>query len=267
MVVVCASPAGPAAKTASSTTSARRAVSEKDRYRLSFGSVADVYERARPLYAPGALEWLQARRRLRRVLDVGAGTGKLSRQLGALGTDVVAVEPDEAMRAVFARVLPEIELLAGSAEELPLPDESVDVATAAQAFHWFDLERALPELHRVIRPGGGIAVVWNEWDEGDERIHSLNEIVKRWRPSGIVSSWDEHPLTGSSLFENRQLRKFTHMETMDTDTVVERVSSVSAIVTLSNEERERVLGEVRALFGKGTVRFKFVTIAAVADRA
>src|SRR3954453_10780248 len=129
MAVVCASPAGPAARTASSTTSARRAVSEKDRYRLSFGSVADVYERARPLYAPEALEWLQERLPLRRVVDVGAGTGELSRQLAPLGTEVVGGERDEARRAVSARVTPETALLAGSAEELPLPDESVDVAT------------------------------------------------------------------------------------------------------------------------------------------
>src|SRR3954447_23936548 len=215
MAVVCASPAGPAARTASSTTSARRAVSEKDRYRLSFGSVADIYERARPLYAPETLEWLRERLPLRRVVDVGAGTGKLSRQLAALGADVIAVEPDEGMRAVFARVLPEIELLAGSAEELPLADGSVDVAAAAQAFHWFDLERALPELHRVIRPGGGIVVVWNEWNDEDELMRALNGIVKRKRPGELVDSGDEHPLTGSPLFENRELRKFNHVEDID----------------------------------------------------
>src|SRR3954454_17684819 len=186
-------------------TSVHRAVSEKDRYRLSFGSVAEAYERARPLYAVEALEWLQERLPLRRVLDVGAGTGKLSRQLGALGADVVAVEPDEHMRSVFARVLPEIEILAGSAEELPLADSSVDVATAAQAFHWFDLERALPELHRVIRPGGGIAGVWNEWNDEDDLMRALNGIVKRKRPGELVDSGDEHPLTGSPLFENREL--------------------------------------------------------------
>src|SRR4051794_6832875 len=260
-------------------TSARRAVSKrlnqddarragaKDRYRLSFGSVADVYERARPLYAPEALEWLQERLPVRRVVDVGAGTGKLSRQLAALGADVVAVEPDEAMRAVFARVLPEIELLAGSAEELPLADASVDAATAAQAFHWFDLERALPELHRVIRPGGGIAVVWNEWDDDDELMRALNEIVKQRRPTGIVNSWDEHPLTSSPLFGNCELRKFRHMDTIQTDGVVERVSSVSAVVNLPSDEREHVLGDVRALFGDGPVRFRLVTITAVADRA
>jgi ubiquinone/menaquinone biosynthesis C-methylase UbiE len=242
-------------------------VSERDRYRLSFGSVAEAYERARPLYSLEALEWLRERLPLRRVVDVGAGTGKLTRQLAAAGADVVAVEPDGDMRAVFSRVLPEIELLDGSAEELPLRDASVDVAAAAQAFHWFDLERALPELHRVIRPGGGIAVVWNEWDDDDELMRSLNEIVKRRRPSAIVASGDEHPLTGSPLFENRELRKFVHMETIDTDTVVERVSSVSAIVNLPPDERERVLGDVRALFGDGPVRFQLVTIAAAADRA
>src|SRR3954451_2141870 len=180
MVVACASRAGPAARTASSTTSARRAVSKKDRYRLSFGSVAEVYERARPLYAPETLEWLRERLPLRRVVDVGAGTGKLSRQLAALGADVIAVEPDEGMRAVFARVLPEIELLAGSAEELPLADGSVDVAAAAQAFHWSDLERAPPDRHRVIRPGGGSAVVCNNCHDGDERIHSLTETLQPW---------------------------------------------------------------------------------------
>jgi ubiquinone/menaquinone biosynthesis C-methylase UbiE len=164
-------------------------------------------------------------------------------------------------------VLPEIELLAGSAEELPLADASVDVATAAQAFHWFDLERALPELHRVIRPGGGIAVLWNEWDDDDELMRSLNEIVKRRRPSEIVNTWDEHPLTGSSLFENRELRNFAHMETIDADTVVERVSSVSAIVNLPHDERDHVLEGVRALFDDGPVSFRLVTITAVADRA
>jgi SAM-dependent methyltransferase len=242
-------------------------VSKRDRYRLSFGSVADAYERARPLYAVEALEWLGDRLPLRRVVDVGAGTGKLTRQLAALGADVVAVEPDDAMRAVFTRILPEIEVLPGSAEALPLEDGSVDVATAAQAFHWFDLERALPELHRVIRPGGGMAVVWNEWNDEDELMRALNAIVKRKRPGELVNAGDDHPLTGSLLFENRELRKFNHVEDIDADTVVERVSSVSAIVNLPADERERVLADVRALAGDGPVRFHLVTITAVADRA
>jgi hypothetical protein len=122
-------------------------------------------------------------------------------------------------------------------------------------------------LHRVIRPGGGVAIMWNEWDDDDERMRSLNAIVKRRRPSEIVNSWGEHPLTGSPLFENRELRKFVHMETIDTDTVVERVSSVSAIVNLPSDERDSVLAEVRALLGDGPVRFRLVTITAVADRA
>jgi ubiquinone/menaquinone biosynthesis C-methylase UbiE len=241
--------------------------SKRDRYRLSFGSVAEAYERARPLYADEALDWLSERLPLRRVVDVGAGTGKLTRQLAALGADVVAVEPDPDMRAVFARVLPEIELLAGSAEDLPLADASVDAATAAQAFHWFDPEQALPELHRVIRSGGGIAVVWNEWDDEDELMHALNEIIKRRRPTEITASWDGHPLTGSPLFENRELRKFKHVEMIKAETVVERVSSVSAIVNLPPDERERVFGDVRALVGGRAVYFRLVTFAATADRA
>jgi SAM-dependent methyltransferase len=234
---------------------------------LSFGSVAEAYERARPLYSAEALAWLRERLPLRRVVDVGAGTGKLTRQLAALGADVVAVEPDPDMRAVFARVLPEIELLAGGAEDLPLTDASVDVATAAQAFHWFDPEQALPELHRVIRPGGGIAIVWNEWDDEDQLTHALNEIVKRRRPPELMASWDGHPLTGSPLFENRELRKFQHMELIDATTVVERVSSVSAIVNLRPDERERVLAEVRTLLGDRPVQFRLATFTAVADRA
>jgi ubiquinone/menaquinone biosynthesis C-methylase UbiE len=240
-------------------------VSKRDRYRLSFGSVAEAYERARPLYAVEALEWLRERLPLRRVLDVGAGTGKLTRQLAAIGADVVAVEPDDEMRAVFARVVPSVEVLAGSAEELPVPDASFDVLTAAQAFHWFDLDRALPEARRVLRPGGGIALLWNEWSDEDELTHALNRIVRRRRPGEILGTGEEHPLTSSNLFENRELRKFEHMEELDPETVVERVSSVSAIVNLPPSDRDRVLRDVRALVGDGPVSFHLVTVTAVAD--
>ena len=137
----------------------------RDRYRLSFESVADVYERTRPAYAPDALAFVAQRLPLRRVLDLGAGTGKLTRQLVELGADVVAVEPGDAMRALLERVVPEAEALAVSAESIPLPDVSVDVVTVAQAFHWFRPTEALAEMHRVLRPGGGFALFWNHWDE------------------------------------------------------------------------------------------------------
>ena len=128
--------------------SARRAVSD-DRYRYSFESVAELYERSRPAYAEDAVAWAAGRLGLgpgRRVLDLAAGTGKLTRQLLALGVDVVAVEPGDEMRGVLERVLPEVEVLAGRAEQIPLPDASVDAVAVGQAFHWFDPEPALAEM-------------------------------------------------------------------------------------------------------------------------
>ena len=240
-------------------------MSEKDRYRLSFENVAEAYERSRPLYAPAALDWLAERLPLRRVLDLGAGTGKLTRQLVAHGADVVAVEPGAEMRGVFARVLPGVELLAGSAEAIPLPDESVDAITAAQAFHWFDLERALPEMHRVLRPGGGVALVWNEWDDDDPLMRRLNEIVDRLRPGWVSEPEWKHPLESTALFGNRELRTFTHVEELEAEVVLERVSSVSAVVNASVADREQAFADVRALLG-GRVHFPLVTTVGVGDR-
>jgi SAM-dependent methyltransferase len=242
-------------------------VSERDRYRLSFESVAETYERARPLYAAEALAWMAERLPLRRVLDLGAGTGKLTRQLVELGADVVAVEPGDEMRAVFARVLPEVELLAGSAEAIPLAEASVDAITAGQAFHWFEPAAALHEMHRVLRPGGGVALLWNEWDADDPLMHALGEIVDRYRPDWIREPDWEHPLQSTPLFENRELRTFKHAESVEPDVLVERVSSISSIVNASGEDRERALADVRALVGGGPVPTALVTRVGVADRA
>src|SRR5579885_2647743 len=128
-----------------------------------FGAAADVYERARPSYPQAAVDWLVARAGLgpgRTVVDVGAGTGKLTRLLVPTGARVVAVEPLPEMRALIEGA----EVLEGTAEELPLDDASADVITVAQAFHWFDHDRALPELHRVLRPVGVLALFWNMRD-------------------------------------------------------------------------------------------------------
>jgi ubiquinone/menaquinone biosynthesis C-methylase UbiE len=156
-----------------------------ERFRCSFDSVADVYERARPQYAPDALAWIAGELPLRRVLDLAAGTGKLTRQLAALGADVVAVEPGEDMRRVFAEALPGIELHAGSAEAIPLPDGSVDAVTVGQAFHWFRTADALAEIHRVLRPGGGFALLWNADDREDALMAALDAEVAVERVSSV----------------------------------------------------------------------------------
>jgi ubiquinone/menaquinone biosynthesis C-methylase UbiE len=130
-----------------------------------FGDVADRYERARPVYPESALSELAARCRLgpgTAVLDLGAGTGKLTRQLVAVGADVVAVEPAAGMRQRLEVEVPGVPVLDGTAEDIPLPDASVEVVTAGQAFHWFYAHRALGEIARVLPPAGWLALLWNE---------------------------------------------------------------------------------------------------------
>ena len=240
-----------------------------DRLRLSFDSVADVYERSRPGYAADAVDWIASRLPFTRVLDLAAGTGKLTRQLVAHGADVVAVEPGDAMRAVLERVLPVVRALPGSAEEIPLPGADVDAITVGQAFHWFRTREALAEMHRVLRPGGGIALLWNEWDDEDAMLHSLNVLVESLRPAGMNDRIDaqRRELEASPLFGPLEERAFAHAERLDVDTVVARVSSVSAVSVLPLDERAAVEEQVRAIVGGGDVDFRLITSVVVADRA
>jgi ubiquinone/menaquinone biosynthesis C-methylase UbiE len=240
----------------------------RDRYRLSFESVADVYERTRPTYAPDALAFVTQRLPLRRVLDLGAGTGKLTRQLVELGADVVAVEPGDAMRALLERVVPEAEALAGSAESIPLPDASVDVVTVAQAFHWFRPTEALAEMHRVLRPGGGFALFWNHWDDDDPVMHELNELVERLRRGGEAEGPEDWKATiaDSPLFGKPEELTFHHAERLDADTIAGRIASVSVVASATPEEQQRVDAEVRALVTEPMIDFPMITSLIVADR-
>jgi ubiquinone/menaquinone biosynthesis C-methylase UbiE len=243
-----------------------RQAPDLDRYRLSFDSVADVYERSRPEYAPDALAWIAHRLRLGRVLDLGAGTGKLTRQLVELGADVVAVEPGDEMRAVLVEAVPGVDVRAGNAEAIPLEDASVDAITVAQAFHWFRVDDALREMHRVLKPGGSFALLWNEWDEEDALMRALNEVVNTLRPTGTHSGRHYEELQESPLFGGREERSFHHADEVPAAVAVERISSVSALAAAEAGDRERALGEVRKLAGTGTVRFPMITKVYVADR-
>jgi SAM-dependent methyltransferase len=150
----------------------------------SFGRRAADYAEHRPGYPAEAVRWalepvLAARPR---VLDLAAGTGKLTAVIAALGVEVVAVEPDDAMRAELSARLPAVEALAGTAEDIPLPDGSVDAVLAGQAMHWFDHKRSMPELGRVLRPGGVLAGIWNDddlsvdWVRELDRLHTATKI-------------------------------------------------------------------------------------------
>jgi SAM-dependent methyltransferase len=236
-----------------------------DRYRYSFGAVAETYERGRPPYADEALAWVAARLPFGRVLDLAAGTGKLTRQLVPLADEVVAVEPDDDMRGMLERVLPGVEVLAGTAEAIPLPDASVDAVAVGQAFHWFRADEALVELHRVLRPGGGFALLWNVWDEGDPLLHAVGELVDALRQQTFENAgWRE--TYDRSLFGPLDERVFRQERRLATDALVDWVRSTSPLAVADEETRARIEAEVRRLAGGDTVDVSIATEVTVADR-
>jgi SAM-dependent methyltransferase len=217
-----------------------------------FQQGADAYERGRPGYPPDAVRWLREELSLgpgRTVLDVAAGTGKLTRELVASGAVVIAVEPVPAMRAVLERVVPEARALAATAELLPVGDGSVDAITAASAFHWFDGSAAAAEFHRVLRPGGRLALVWNR-RRLDQPIHrAVDEIIGRYRrrtPSHHRGEW-RVPLESSRLFVAAAQREVPFEQVLDADRFVDRFSSISYVAALPGPEREAVLRRLRDL--------------------
>ena len=233
-------------------------------YALGFGSVAEMYERARPLYAEHAVDWIVQRLSCLRVLDLAAGTGKLSRRLAARGIDVVAVEPDPEMRAVFRRVLPDIEIHAGFAEAIPLPDASVDAITVGQAFHWFDVPHALAEMHRIVRPGGGIALLWNTWAEEDPLLAAIDAELDALRPPQTGRRWRDR--FDSALFGPLEERSFCRSQTTDAAALAAWASTTSGFVNAPADARATVLDRIGQLAGDGPVEVSIGTEVVVADR-
>jgi SAM-dependent methyltransferase len=217
-----------------------------------FQQGADAYERGRPGYDPAVVKWLWQELRLepgRTVLDVAAGTGKLTRELVPSGAEVIAVEPVPAMRAVLEQVVPDARALDGTAESLPIDDGAVDAITAASAFHWFDGPAAAAEFHRVLRQGGRVALLWNR-RRLDQPIHrSVDEIIGRYRrrtPSSHRGEWRE-PLESGGLFAPAAERQVPFEQILDVDRIVDRFSSISYVAALSDGAREGVLERLRAL--------------------
>lgn len=231
-----------------------------------FGTVARDYERARPDYPDEAVSWLAAELDIGRgsdVLDLGAGTGKLTRQVAALGANVVAVEPDAEMRVELERALPGVEALAGTAEAIPLPDMSIDAITCAQAFHWFEPEQALPEMWRVLRPGGGVGLMWNLRDETDEFQAQLTEIVGESDRGWSVGAFFSDAAGRSGLFTDGRQMSCAHEQLLPRAQLVARVASMSAVATLDEPERARVHSRVQELADSVAepIRLAYVTWA------
>jgi SAM-dependent methyltransferase len=215
---------------------------------LSFGTVADAYARARPGYPAGAAPWLCGPGgrgdRAQRVLELGAGTGRLTAELVALGHQVLATDPSAQMLAHLRRALPEVPAARAAAERIPLPGGSVDVVVSGQAFHWFEAPRALPEIARVLRPGGTIALVWNERDERIPWARRLGEAL-----GGPEQSTDPtHDLIGSGLFGYVEQATFRLWQPLDRERLRDLVRSRSHVALLDEAARARVLERVDALY-------------------
>ena len=213
-----------------------------------FDQVAGVYEESRPSYPQEALDLLSLGPG-RKVLDLGAGTGKLTRLLVHAGADVTAVEPLDAMRAELEKAVPSAKASAGTAERIPLPDARFDLVTVAQAFHWFDTDRALPEIARVLVDGGRLAVIWNEWDPDDPIGAGILRVLEPYDPPDLRRRHETAlaVLSRSSLFREATQRTLHYTETFDVERLLGRVASISFIASASEAERTSVEARIREL--------------------
>ncbi|HZS24923.1 MAG TPA: class I SAM-dependent methyltransferase [Gaiellaceae bacterium] len=213
---------------------------------------ADRYERGRPSYPAAALAAIVERLQLRAgrtVLDLAAGTGKLTRLLASSGAGVVAVEPVAEMRTELERRVPGIRVLDGTAERIPLADGSVDGVTVAQAFHWFRADEALREIHRVLRPNEWLALVWNVRDERDRLQAELSRLVaplEHGVPRRHERDW-RTVFDASDLFEHAEVRTFANVQEVDEQGLVERITSISFVAAADDATRAEIEARVRAL--------------------
>lgn len=211
---------------------------------LSFGSQAAAYERGRPSYPPEAVDWLLAPTDTwvaRDVLDLGAGTGKLTTRLVERGLTVIAVDPIAEMLEMLRTALPDTPALLGSAEQIPLPDNAVDAVLVAQAWHWFDQERAVAEIARVLRPGGRLGVLWNTRDERSGWVKDFGRIV------GLEHDRDNATVDLPEPFTDIATHQVEWTNYITREALIDYVASRSYCITSPAEVRTRTLDEVREL--------------------
>lgn len=226
----------------------------------SFGSAAEAYRRGRPPYPLSVVDWAVPRRAMQ-VLDLGAGTGKFTELLIGAGVEVVAVEPSAQMRTELAATLPGTVVREGSAERIPLPDASVDAVVVAQAWHWVDPELAVPEVARVLRPGGTLSLVWNVRDHTEPWVALLDTILHRHTRQEI----DTAPSLGEP-FERLERTEIRWRHSLSRDALLDLVASRSYVIVLAEPERAELLGNVEELLeshpdlkGRDTVDLPYVT--------
>ncbi|MFE2336725.1 class I SAM-dependent methyltransferase [Streptomyces coelicoflavus] len=213
-----------------------------NRQGTSFGSNAVGYAAHRPDYPHEAIKWtlgpVSGRQRLT-VLDVGAGTGQLTSGLWASGATVIAVEPDERMRAELIRSHPDTEVHGGTAEDIPLRDGSVDAVVAGNAFHWFDQERAFPEIARVLRPGGVFAALWNDDDADVEPMSGVARILGWETATAPLERVRPH-----RQFAELKHAEFRHAQRCTAESLEARMGTLSPILALPDEERIALMDRI-----------------------
>lgn len=221
----------------------------------SFGAAAVAYAVHRPDYAEAAVRWALETAPGRRVLDLGAGTGKLTAALAGLGEVVVAVEPDTAMLRELRRALPTIRALPGSAESIPLPDASVDAVLAGNAMHWLDMDVAGPEIARVVAPDGVLAGLWNVLDDRVDWVAELERVsgTAAVGPRDTLSSWRSAtedlylPTTGVvTWFGHPEQAEFSHGQPRTANSLVATLATRAGLLVMSEHERDITLGRIRA---------------------
>ena len=233
---------------------------------LSFGAQASAYERGRPSYPPEAVDWLLATgtgQPVRDVLDLGAGTGKVTSRLVERGLRVVAVDPITEMLDVLRESLPDTPALLGSAEQIPLDDDSVDAVLVAQAWHWFDPERAIAEVVRVLRPGGRLGLLWNVRDERLGWVKDFGRIV------GLEHDWADATVDLPDPFIDVQTHQVEWTNYITPQALIDYVASRSYCITSPADVRTRTLDDVRqllashpALAGSQGIALPYVTVCA-----
>ncbi len=217
-----------------------------------FGSAGDAYERGRPSYPVGAVACLVGELSIgpgATVVEVAAGTGKLTRLLVPTGARVVAVEPVAGMRRVLIDKVPDVAVVAGTAEALPVASTRADAVLAAQAFHWFRVGEALAEAARVLRPGGGLGLVWNDRDDSVPWVAELSALI-HWDDRPVPNHHDidwSAAVAGTGAFAPLRRRRFRLDQPLDVDTLVDRVLSTSYIAARPAAEQRALARDVRAL--------------------
>jgi len=213
---------------------------QKQTQAASFGAAADAYERGRPEYPPEAVDWLLPAG-ARSVLDLAAGTGKLTRQLKARVRDVVAVDPSEEMLEQLRANVPDVPTRLGTAEAIPLEDQSVDAVLVAQGWHWVNPELAIPEVARVLRPGGRLGLIWNRRDERVPWVAEFTELTK----GGFRHDFETPALAAPFGELERFDTEWTYE--LDVDALIDLVASRSYVIVMPDGQREALLHGIRDL--------------------